>query len=63
MEFSQLAATGNVSGWARHLFLIRFHKEKYSSNNWNMKGYTSNYRGGISIGSDGARNFKLQLIM
>lgn len=61
-EFSQMSAGSMVSGWAKHLFLIRYLKVRYDDNMWNIKGYDTNYRGGVNIG-DAATNFKLQLIM
>jgi hypothetical protein len=61
-EFSQLSGGGNVSGWARHLFLIRFPKQSYPKAHWHMKKYSLGFNGGINVG-DGATKFKLQLIM
>lgn len=61
-EFSQMSAGTMVSNWAKHLFLMRFPKEMYARNMWHLKGYATNYRGGVNVG-DAATNFKLQLIM
>lgn len=61
-EFSQINRSPEVNQWAQMLFAIRYRKQKYGDNMWNIKGYTNDYRGGVNLAGS-LTSFKLQLIM